>query len=225
MGGGIVMAVKLNHYWSIIPGMNKEYEKFMLRKFIPGVNGLGMHTVAVWSVLIGAYSEIIFENVSADLEVIEKALTNKKYRDLKAELSHYVKSYKTKVLVNTGRIGSYSKDIHEDTIKFNQMWNIRDDSKEAYDDFVRNEYYPMLNDLGVSVAREWEILIGDGPNIICEGRVSDLDNLIRNLQSSKFQNAKRKLKAVTEKYRSRLLTFHIHKIKGYKSESYHMVND
>lgn len=48
------MAVKLNHYWSIIPGMNKEYEKFVLRKFIPGVNGLGMHTVAVWSVLIGA---------------------------------------------------------------------------------------------------------------------------------------------------------------------------
>ncbi len=219
------MGVKLNHYWSIIPGMNKEYEKFMLRKFIPGVNGLGMHTVAVWSVLIGAYSEIIFENVSADLEVIEKALTNKKYRDLKAELSHYVKNYKTKVLVNTGRIGSYSKDIHEDTIKFNQMWNIRDDSKEAYDDFVRNEYYPILNDLGVSVAREWEILIGDGPNIICEGRVSDLDNLIRNLQSRKFQDAKRKLKAVTEKYRSRLLTFHIHKIKGYKSESYHMVND
>jgi hypothetical protein len=83
----------------------------------------------------------------------------------------------------------------------------------------------MLNKLGVSVAREWEILLGDGPNIICEGRVSDLDNLIRNLRSSEFQNAKRKLKLMIEKYRSRLLTFHVHKIKGYKSESYHMVND
>ncbi len=225
MKGGIIMAVKLNHYWSIIPGMNEEYEKFIIRKFIPGVNGLGLHTVAVWSVLIGAYSEIIFENASSDLEVIEKALTNKKYRELKIELFHYVKNYQTKVLVNTGRVDSYTMDIREDTIKFNQVWNIQDGKKEEYHAFVRNEYYPVLNELGISVAREWEILIGDGPNIICEGRVSDLDNLIRNLQSSIFQDAKRRLKEVTEKYSSRVLTFHIHKIKGYKSESYHMIND
>ena len=219
------MPVKLNHYWTIIPGMNKEYEKFLLRKFIPGVNGLGLHTVAVWSVLIGAYSEIVFENASSDLEVIEKALTNKKYKDLKAELSLFVKSYKTKVLVSTGRIESYTMDVRDDTVKFNQMWNIQSDKQEAYDTYVREDYYPTLNELDISVAREWEIILGDGPNIICEGRVSNVDNLIRNLQSNRFQKAKRELKQLVENYRSRLLTFHVHKIKGYKSESYHMVND
>jgi len=219
------MPVKLNHYWSIIPGKDKEYENFLIRKFIPGVNSLGLHTVAVWSVLVGAYSEIVFENASNDLEVIEKAMTNKKYLDLKDGLFRFVKNYKTKVLVKTGRIDSYTMDIREDTIKYNQMWNIQSHKTEEYDDFVRNEYYPLLNGLGVSVAREWEILIGDGPNIICEGRVSDMDNLLRNLRSPKYQNARQKLKQLTEKYRSRILIFHIHKVKGYKSESYHMIHD
>lgn len=218
------MPVKLNHYYSVIPEMDQEYETFLIRKFIPGVNSLGLHTVAVWSVLVGAYSEIVLENASSDLAVIEQAMTSKKYQELKRGLARFVKNYKTKVLVKTGRMDSYTMDIREDTIKYNQMWNIRSNKKEEYDTFVRNEYYPLLNDIGVSVAREWEILIGDGPGIICEGRVTDIGHLLQNLQSRSFQLAKQKLREVTEKYRSRILTFHVQKVKGYKSESYNMVN-
>lgn len=218
------MSVKLNHYWSIIPDMNEEYEKFLLKKFIPGVNSLGLHTVAVWSVLIGAYSEIIFENATGDLEMIENAIKDKKFRSLKKELFNYVKNYKTKVLASTGRIDAYSKDVREDTIKFNQTWDVLSHKTREYDTFVNNEYFPMLEQLGISVAGEWEILIGDGPGIICEGRVSDINKLITHLQSKSFQTAKRKLKEFIENYNSRILTFHIQKKKGYKSESYHLVN-
>lgn len=77
------MSVKLNHYWSIIPELNDEYEKFILKKFIPGVNSLGLHTVAVWSVLIGAYSEIMFENAASNLGMIETALKDNKFISLK----------------------------------------------------------------------------------------------------------------------------------------------
>ncbi|MBU1397848.1 MAG: hypothetical protein KKH85_02970 [Proteobacteria bacterium] len=217
------MSVKLNHYYSINPVMNEEYEKFIINKFIPGVNSLDLHTVAVWSVLIGAYSEIVFENASSDLELIEKALRDKRYKDLKRDLFKYVKNYKTKVLVNTGKIDSYSIDILKDTIKFSQMWDIQSHKKDEYEQFIINEYFPVLKELGISVAGEWEVLIGDGPGIICEGRVSDINNLINNLQSKKFQNAKRKLREHIENYSSRILTFHIHKVKGYKSASYQMV--
>jgi len=219
------MSVKLNHYWSIIPGMNEEYVKFLIKKFIPGVNSLGLHTVAVWSVLIGSYSEIVFENASGDLETIEKALKDKQYKTLKQGLFKFVKSYKTKVLINTGRIDSYSMDIPKDTIKFNQMWDVVSHKKDDYEQFIANEYFPVLKEQGVCVAGEWEILIGDGPGIICEGRVSDINNVIRNLQSRKFQKAKYKLKQYVENYRSRILTFHVQKIKGYKSESYQVIND
>lgn len=203
------MSVKLNHYWSIIPGRDDACVEFVINQFIPGVNDLGLQTVAVWSVLVGAYSEIVLENASSDLEIIEKALKDKQYKRLKQDLFKFVRNYQTKVLVNTGKIDSYTMDIPKDTIKFNQVWNVQSHKKDEYDQFVTHEYYPLLNELGISVAGEWEVLIGDGPGIICEGRVSDSNNLIRNLQSKKFQTAKVKLKELIEKYRSRILTFYI----------------
>ena len=203
------MSVKLNHYWAIIPGKDEECVKFITNKFIPIVNNLGLHTVAVWSVLVGAYSEIVLENAGSDLDMIEKVLKAKQYKTLKHDLFKCVKNYQTKVLVNTGKLDSYTMDISKGTIKFNQMWNVRSHRKEEYDQFVINEYFPILGELGISVAGEWEVLLGDGPGIILEGRVSDVNSLIRNLQSKKFQNATRELKQYTVNYRSRILTFYI----------------
>ncbi len=218
------MTVKLNHYWEIIPALNEQYNKFITRKFIPGVNSLGMHTVAGWTVLVGAYSEIIFETACNDLELLEKALQDRKYKDLKSNLFNFVKNYKTKVLVTTGKKDSYSIDVREDTIKFNQTWDLISDKKKDYGAFTNQEYYPLLRELGIEVAREWEVLIGDGPSIICEGRATDINSLITNLQTKKFRKAKRKLKEYIERYESRILTFHIQKIKGYKSASYEIIS-
>ncbi|MGD8290688.1 MAG: hypothetical protein PVF37_03215 [Desulfobacterales bacterium] len=217
------MRVKLNQYWTVIPDKTDEYHKFILKKFIPGVNLLGLHTVAVWSVLVGAYSEIMFESVANDLDLIEKALKDKNYKELKGELLNYVKKYKTKILVKTGKKDSYSTDVLEDTVKFIQMWDLVGDKKE-YGRYVIDTFYPLLEELGLPVAREWEVLIGDGPNIVCECRAKDIHNLIHNLQSDKFQQAKQKLKSFIENYESRILTFHIQKIKGYKSASYRVVS-
>lgn len=219
------MTVKLNHYWTIIHDKKREYDKFIIKKFIPTINQLGMHTVAGWSVLVGAYSEIIFETVSNDLDLLEKALQSKKYKEAKADLFNFVKGYKTKVLVKTGKKDSYSTDIRGDTVKFNQMWDIISDNKKEYGRYTMDEFYPALEELGISIAREWEVLIGDGPSIICEGRATDINNLIGNLQSDKFRHAKGRLKEYVENYESRILTFHIQKIKGYKSASYNIISD
>lgn len=219
------MSVKLNHYWSIIPSQKDAYMNFIINRFIPGVNDLGMHTVAAWSVLIGTYSEIILETASSDLETIEKGLTDKKYKALKRELFRNVKDYKTKILINTGKVDSYTMDIRQDTVKFNQMWDIRAHKKNEYEEYVLNEYFPLLKKVGVCVAGEWEVLIGDGPGIVCEGRVADIENVIKNLQSKEFYNARQDLKELVENYQSRILTFHIQKIKGYKSSSYRDVNE
>jgi tRNA(His) 5'-end guanylyltransferase len=183
-----------------------------------------MHTVAGWSVLVGAYSEIIFETACNDLDLLERALKDRKFRELKANLLNYVKNYKTKVLIATGKKDAYTMDVGEDTVKFNQTWDLISDKKAEYGRFTRQEFYPLLEEIGVSVAREWEVLIGDGPSIICEGRATDLNSLIVNLQSKKFQKAKHKLKEYIERYESRILTFHIQKIKGYKSASYEIIS-
>ncbi|UCF93895.1 MAG: hypothetical protein JSW39_06960 [Desulfobacterales bacterium] len=214
------MPVKFNQYWTIIRGRNEEYDKFILKEFIPGTNRLGIHVVAGWSVLVGAYSEIIFESVSGDLHLLETALKDPAYKELNGRLLNYVKNYKTKVLVKTEKKDSYSTDIKEDTVKFNQMWNIISDRKAPYDRFVVEEFYPCMEKLGITVAQEWEVLIGEGPHILCEGRAQDVGSLIGNLQGEAFQRAKRQLKDFVEDYESRILSFHIQKVKGYKSASY-----
>lgn len=218
------MPVKFNQYWTIISEKREEYGKFLIKEFIPGINSLGIHVVAGWLVLVGGYSEIFIEGMSNDLELIEKALKNPKFGGLRDNLLHYVKNYKTKILVPTGRKDSYSSDIKEDTIKFNQMWNVISKTRNAYENYVINEYYPLLEESNITVAGEWEVLIGDGPHIICEGRVRDTEKLIKTIQSKKFRTARRKLKGFVESFECRILTFHIQKIKGYKSSSYHMLD-
>jgi len=217
------MPVKFNQYYTIISEKRKEYGKYMLKEFIPGMNSLGVHVVAGWVVLVGAYSEIFVEGMANDLELIEKALRNPKFDKLKDGLLNFVKSYKTKILVPTGKKDSYSIDIEEDVFKFNQVWDIISQSKAEYENYVVDEYYPLMEKSEIAVAGEWEVLIGDGPHIICEGRVRDSGMLLKTLKSKEFRVARRKLKHLVNNYRSRILTFHVHKVKGYKSASYHML--
>ena len=97
------MPVKFNQYWTVDFEKVKEYEKFIIRKYIPGINKLGIHIVAGWTVLIGGYSENILEGISNDLELLEKALRDNKYKQLNDELQNYIKKYKNKVLVKAGK--------------------------------------------------------------------------------------------------------------------------
>jgi hypothetical protein len=219
------MPVKFNQYWPINYEQLPEYEKFITRKFIPVINKLGIHIVAGWTVLIGGYSDIIMEGVANDLDLLEKALRDAKYRQLNDELQNYVKNYKTKVLVTTGHKEDYSKDMLKNTVKFSQMWDILSHKKTQYREYVDSAFYPCLEELGIKVAREWEVLIGEGPRTLCEGRAADIDSntLISNLQQQKFQKAKKGLKHFVENYESRILIFHIQKVLGYKSASYELV--
>lgn len=219
------MTVKLNHYWTIGSIRKNDYEKFIINDFVPGVNRLGVHTVAGWSVMVGAYSEIIIETVAADLDLLENALRNPGYQQLMSSLLKYIRKYKTKVLVNTDKKNAYSTDILDDSVKFNQMWDVLGDQKEAYDQYTNEVFYPTLEALGITVAQEWEVLIGDGPRIICEGRVNDISKLVGNLQTKKFREAKQGLKNYVENYESRLLSLHLQKVKGYKSASYNIIGE
>jgi hypothetical protein len=219
------MPVKFNQYWTVEFDKIKDYEKFVIRKYIPGINKLGIHVVAGWTVLIGGYSENILEGISNDLELLEKALRNKKYKQLNDELQDYIKKYKTKVLIERGTKDDYSRDIKKNTVKFSQTWDIVSKYKDLYERYVNETFYPCLEGLGIKVAREWEVLIGDGPRLLCEGRAENIDSttLISNLQSQQFQKAKQGLKQFIDNYESRILTFHIQKILGYKSASYELV--
>jgi hypothetical protein len=217
------MTVKFNQYWRVDPEKVPEYEKYILSRFIPGVNQLGIHIVAGWVVLVGGYSEILCEGITADLHLLETALTHPTYKELNTKLLNCTKNYKTKVLVSSGRKEAYSKDIKTRTIKFTQSWDVLSQKRDSYENYTAESFYPCLEELGIKVAGEWEVIIGDGPRIICEGRVDEAHTLLASLQSARFQKAKKELKQFVENYESRILTFHIQKVDGYKSQRYQFV--
>jgi hypothetical protein len=218
------MPVKFNQYWTVVPNRIKDYEKYIIKDYIPGLNRLGIQIVAGWSVIIGAYSEIMLEGVSSDLDLLEQALKQSKYKELNENLLSYVKGYKTKILTPSGRTNISSMDVKEHTVKFSQMWDVITEKKAEYERFVSENYYPLMETAGISVAGEWEVFIGDGPHFICEARVSEYETLIERLQSKEFRKANTYLKQLIENYQSRLLAFHIQKVKGYKSASYKLIN-
>jgi hypothetical protein len=84
------------------------------------------------------------------------------------------------------------------TVKFNQYWRIDPEKSPEYEKYVLSKF-------------------------ICEGRVDEAHKLLESLQSSKFQKAKKELKQFVENYETRILTFHIQKVDGYKSQSYQLV--
>ena len=86
--------------------------------------------------LVGGYTDYFLEGISNDLEHLEKALRNKKYRELNDDLQSHVRNYKTRVLVGTGKKDDYSKDVKANTIKFNQTWNVVSKTKNQYEDYV-----------------------------------------------------------------------------------------
>ncbi|MFU8769388.1 MAG: hypothetical protein ACNA7H_06585 [Desulfotignum sp.] len=221
------MAVKLMHYYTIIPSQNEAYKEFIIQKFIPEINRLGLHTVAGWSVLVGSYSEVILETASSDLDQLETALKSEEYRHLKSDLLNYIKKYKTKVLTPLKKGRNYSIDFVENAIKFNQVWDVitrKEDDYQRYTQFMFEEFYPVLEEIGVHIAGEWEVLIGEGPRTICEGRVMDVCSLINALEGTKFRQAKEKLKTYVENYESRILSFHIKRQKHDQSETYHIID-
>jgi hypothetical protein len=219
------MPVKFNQYWTVKPDQIKDYEKFIISDYIPGLNRLGIQIVAGWSVIIGAYSEIMLEGVSNDLDLLEHSLKKPKYKTLNENLLSYVKGYKTKILIPSGRTDIYSSEIKEHTVKFSQMWDVITEKKVDYERFVSDTYYPLMEKAGINVAAEWEVFIGDGPHFICEARVGEYETLIEKLQDEEFRKAKTRLKQLIENYQSRLLAFHIQKVKGYKSASYRLISN
>ena len=122
-----------------------------------------------------------------------------------------IKSYKT------------NKDIKTSTIKFAQSWDAISKYCDGFTNYTRGDFYPCLEELGIKVAGEWEVIIGDRPRINCEGRADDTHNVLARLQSSRFQKARKGLKQLVENYESRILTFHIQKTNGCKSQRYQFV--
>ncbi|MBC8184916.1 hypothetical protein H8E88_27810 [candidate division KSB1 bacterium] len=90
--------VKFSQYWDIIPGKEKEYDKFIREVHYPGMEELDIKINGEWKVLIGESPNIFYEAMSDNEAKLVKALTTQKFRMLKHELLRLVSNYSSRVL-------------------------------------------------------------------------------------------------------------------------------
>lgn len=208
------MAVKFNEYWNIIPDKLDDYIDFMKRKRIPTLNRLGINVVALWTSLIGAGPQIISVGVSENFERCEDALKNKEYYETNTQLLHFVTDYRSKILISSSRFSHLPKGTEKGPVKFSQYWDIIPGKEKAYDNYIREVYYPGMEDIGIRVVGEWKVLIGESPNIFFESCSDHESQLLHALTGPKFRRLKHQLLKLVSNYSSRVLVYHAYKTKS-----------
>jgi hypothetical protein len=203
------MAMKFNQYWDLIPGRKTEYAEFIQQDFLPVMRELGIQVVAGWFVQVGESPHIISEGLARNINHINAVLKSPSFRSMTSRHMQFVRNYSSRVLVASGRLTrNYTKAPPEGYVKFIQAWNIRPGYEATYSELIGAMLVPTLENLGIEVAAEWNVLIGSGPFVILEGHARDLETIARTLADRSYRHLMTKWEDLVEDYRSRILVRH-----------------
>jgi hypothetical protein len=92
------VAVKLLMTWDILPGKEQEYFEFVVRDFIPGLQGLGMEPSDAWYTMYGEHPQIMTAVKMNSISGLQKTLSSQDWRDLTNHLLDYVENFEYKVV-------------------------------------------------------------------------------------------------------------------------------
>jgi hypothetical protein len=91
------MNVKVIMSWDIIQGREQEYFEFVVRRFMPGVQKLGMALSDAWVTIYGDHPQILVGAVVPGLEKAEAIIKSEEWNQLNNRLLDFVKNYEMKV--------------------------------------------------------------------------------------------------------------------------------
>jgi hypothetical protein len=92
------MSVKLLMTWDIIPGKEQEYFEFVVREFVPGMQGLGIQPTEAWYTTYGERPQILTGGTADDLPAMEAVLETDEWNTLKDRLLDFVTNFEWKVV-------------------------------------------------------------------------------------------------------------------------------
>ena len=92
------MAVKLLMTWDILPGKEQEYFEFVVRDFIPGLQGLGMEPSDAWYTMYGEHPQIMTAVKMTSISSLQQNLESKDWLDLTQHLLEFVENFEYKVV-------------------------------------------------------------------------------------------------------------------------------
>jgi hypothetical protein len=94
------LSVKLLMSWDIKPGRDQDYFEFVIHEWVPGVNKLGIETVAAWYTVYSRENDpqILAEAITEDVETMRSILNSPDWQQLHDKLLQYVDNYTHKVV-------------------------------------------------------------------------------------------------------------------------------
>ena len=200
------MAVLFTQHWDVTPGLQNEYSDFVSAQFNPTLERIGIRLVGGYYVAVGMGPRVIAVGLTQSLHQLETALASDEYQDINNRLQAFVTHYHNKILVPTGRVDIGDYTIQTGIRKFNQYWNIIPGKEAEYTSYIKEEYIPTFESLGVKVTGGWRVIVGSGPYIVAESSAATIVDIAKAIDNDEFRRIVKKLKTtyVTD-YHSRIL--------------------
>lgn len=92
------MAVKLLMTWDILPGREQEYFEFVVRDFIPGVQGMGMEPSDAWFTMYGNQPQVMAAMLAPNMNTLQSILQSQDWKNMSQRLLDYVENFEYKVV-------------------------------------------------------------------------------------------------------------------------------
>jgi len=92
-----MMNVNVIMSWDIIPGREQEYFEFVVRRFMPGVQKLGMALSDAWVTIYGDHPQILVGAIVPGQDKAWKIITSEAWQKLNDQLLDFVQNYEIKL--------------------------------------------------------------------------------------------------------------------------------
>lgn len=91
-------AFKFNQRWDVLTDQKDEFNAFLTKEFVPGLENMGIVIGGHWKTLIGPRPHKILEGRAGSLGEICSVLENPTFSKLKKKLMNYVTQYESRIL-------------------------------------------------------------------------------------------------------------------------------
>ncbi len=88
--------------WDIAPNHEQEYFEFVVRDFLPGIQGLGFELNDAWATVYGAHPQILVTAMLPSLAKARSVLTSEGWSSLYNQLKDFVQNYSLKIVEARG---------------------------------------------------------------------------------------------------------------------------
>ncbi len=92
------MSVKLLIAYSLKPGREEIYYRFMMAEFLPSLQDMNLTMAEVWQTAWGNYPQRLIGLVAEDRTTVEETLASQRWREIEDKLNRYVTDYRRQLV-------------------------------------------------------------------------------------------------------------------------------